>query len=399
MLSNSNAIVLLLLSLAVNVFFGCVNAAVESVQLRPPGNLPLEWAFERNNAYILNVRGGGNTLSPDNSVATIEKSSHTNTTFTEQINEVASATSQRTKLDIKRSDKTKNIFSLYQVGDGSEDNPDGIPDRYLRMQLGRREEAQQAVQATLAWRKEHDIDHLLLRPQPKFDICKAVFPHCFVGRDKLDHVILLQRPALIDIPKAKANSLTNDELLMHYVFVNEYLWQIMESEHAQGTMTSILDLRGLNFGVLKKTDLIGFCKKFISTMDAHFPQRAYKTLIINAPKWFNALYKLFSPLLRESTKAKIEIFPHGKKQDAALLELLDNAKDVFPPSVWSSHKDLRRRKRQNHHESGEDSVDAQADDSWKCESDMEKELRAYVSVYGCLYQLATIHIALVLTVN
>ncbi|GKZ00434.1 hypothetical protein MPSEU_000996000 [Mayamaea pseudoterrestris] len=358
-----------------------VSAVVESVHIRPiiQDALPVEWAFERNYAYILRARGGSN-LTFDASVATIDASSETNTNSAEQTTIATNeASSPISKGDIVRSDKSKGIFSLYQVGDGSEDDPDGILDRYLRMQLGHRDDAMQAIQATLAWRKEHDIDHLLLRPQPKFDVCKAVFPHCFIGRDKFNHVILLQRPALIDIPKAKANSLTNDELLMHYVFVNEYLWQIVESEQALGTMTSVLDLRGLNFGVLKKTDLIGFCKTFISTMDAHYPQRAYKTLIINAPKWFNALYKLFSPLLRESTKAKIQIYPRGKKQDAALMELLDNAKDVFPSSVWSSHKESKKRKRHKRGDDGDDEeVDASSDNAWKCDSGMEKDLRAYV---------------------
>ena len=380
MLSLSFTFVLTMF-LSLDVFFWCVSAAIESVQLRPRDILPMEWAFERNYAYILRARGGSQSLS-DTTAAVTETSSDSNATSTD-----ATPLTAQTGADIVRSDKSRDIFSLYQIGDGSEDDPQCIPDRYLRMQLGRRDDALHALQATLAWRKQHDIDHILLQPQSKFDICKAVFPHCFVGRDKLGHVILLQRPALIDIPKAKANSLTNDELLMHYVFVNEYLWQIVESEQALGTMTSILDLRGLNFGVLKKTDLIGFCKKFISTMDAHYPQRAFKTLIINAPKWFNALYKLFSPLLRESTKAKIEIYPHGKKQDQALFALLDNAKEVFPPSVWSSHKESKKRKRhkpKSEEEEAVDEADAHVDETWRCDSNMERELRAYVSLGNLL---------------
>lgn len=375
-----SVVVMWLLSL--DVFFWVVSAAVESVQLRTQDvRIPFEWAYRSSNAYLISTRGG--SLSTDETaVSVVETSSIANTTEGKSAADHASDITS--KADIVRSDKSKNLFSLYQVGDGSEEDPDGIPDRYLRMQLGRRADAKQALHATLAWRKEHDIDHILLRPQTKFDICKAVFPHCFVGRDKQGHVILLQRPALIDIPKAKANSLTNDELLMHYVFVNEYLWQIVESDQALGTMTSILDLRGLNFGVLKKADLIGFCKKFISTMDAHYPQRAFKTLIINAPKWFNALYKVFSPLLRESTKAKIEIYPHGKKQDAALMDLLDNAREVFPPSVWSNFKESKKRKRHKHHkhqeeEEAQDDEIVHGDEHWKCESQMEYELREYVS--------------------
>jgi hypothetical protein len=234
------------------------------------------------------------------------------------------------------SDKNRMVFSLFQKGDGSEKDPDGIPTRYLRMQNDNREMAVKALEITLQWRKENDIDTLIARPQEKYDICKAVFPHYFAGRDSKGHVILVQRPAMIDLQAGKRNKLSHDDLLMHYVYVNEYMWQVMEASNPMGTMISVLDLTGLNFNVLKQPDLIGFLKKFVSTMDSHYPQRAHKTLILNAPKWFNVMYKVLSPLLRESTKAKIEIYSRGKKQDHALKNYLgDKGKEVLPAGVWS----------------------------------------------------------------
>jgi hypothetical protein len=104
-------------------------------------------------------------------------------------------------------------FSLFQPGDGSEQDPDGIPTRYLQMQLNHRDKAKAAVEATLKWRDENDINTLLSRPHPKFEICKAVFPHFFVGRDTEGHVVFLQRPALIDLQMAKKNGLSFKDLL------------------------------------------------------------------------------------------------------------------------------------------------------------------------------------------
>jgi CRAL/TRIO domain len=276
------------------------------------------------------------------------------------------------------SDKNKMIFSLFQKGDGSETDPDGIPTRYLKMQSYNRDRAMSALEATLKWRAENKMDEILKTPQTKFDLCKTVFPHYFLGRDKDNHVVFLQRPALIDLQRGKKkNKLTNDELLLHYVYVNEYLWQILEASEPQGTMISLLDLTGLDFSVLKKRDLIGFVKKFVSTMDSHFPQRSHKTLILSAPKWFNALYKLFSPLLRETTKAKIEIHSRGKKQDEALRRVLgDKVAQLLPPSVWSKkHVKGRKGDDEGHHHAHH--VD------WHNEvipeTELEKELRAFVS--------------------
>jgi len=212
-------------------------------------------------------------------------------------------------------------FSLFQEGDGSQEDPDGIPRRYLKMQGDRREQAKKALEVSLAWRKEHDIDTILARPHAKFDRCKRVFPHYFCGRDDTNHVILLQRPGLINLKTAHSNDVSGEDLLYHYIYEMEYLWQILEPA-ANGTMTSIIDLTGLNLSVLGKRELMSVVQKFCSTMDAHFPTRSHKMLLINAPKWFGAIYKIISPLLRESTKQKISILSKGEGQDKALKELL-----------------------------------------------------------------------------
>jgi hypothetical protein len=221
------------------------------------------------------------------------------------------------------------IFSVFQDNDGSESDPDGIPRRYLKMQHDNRERAKAALEATVEWRKQHDVNTILARPHPKFDVCKEVFPHYFCGHDDSNHVILLQRPGLINLPLAHANGLTGEDLLFHYIYEMEYLWQVMEKENPDATMTSVIDLTGLNIAVLRKAELMSVAKMFVSTMDAHFPQRSHKTFLINAPKWFGGIYKLISPLLRESTKEKISIFSKGKKQDEAMQALL--SEHPIPP--------------------------------------------------------------------
>ena len=232
-------------------------------------------------------------------------------------------------------------FELFQKNDGSETDPDGIPRRYLKMQKGDRAKAKKALDATIQWREENEINTILARPHVKFDVCKSVFPHYFCGHDDTNHVILLQRPGLINLPLGIANGLSGEDLLYHYVYEMEYLWQIVEPD-PDATMTSIIDLSGLNLSVLTKPELIHVVKLFCTTMDAHFPTRSHKTLLINAPRWFNTIYKIISPLLRESTKQKISILSKGKKQDEALKTLLSECpiqmteqQKTFRPLIWS----------------------------------------------------------------
>jgi hypothetical protein len=378
-LTFSNALALLI---SLRTLFR-ISASVASVDLRSQGaRLDQYLVAATNNIGPLNLfLRGGESSTVDALSSTVlglktaqkelfsdDEVADNSTTSTTHVELSASAILVNTS-NIVYSDKEKGIFSLFQKGDKSDVDPDGIPDRYLRMQCNRREDAKAALAATLQWRQREDIDHLLQRPQPKFDVCKAVFPHYFAGRDLEDHVIFVQRPALLDLKKAKVNRLSKDELLLHYVYVNEYLWQIAESDKPLGTMTSIIDLTGLNLSIMRKTELIGFVKKFVSTMDSHYPQRAHKTLILNAPKWFNALYNMLSPLLRESTKAKIEIHSRGKAQDKAIVAHLGKeASGMLPASFFSSYKPKDRANEKEN----------------VPESDLEQELRNYVSQAHCV---------------
>jgi len=217
--------------------------------------------------------------------------------------------------------KKDYTFSVFQEGDGHETDPDGIPSRYMKMQNNRRDLAKAALGKTVKWRKENDIDTILARPHPKYDVSKAVFPHYFCGRDDTQHVILVQRPGLMNDKVAKKNDLTGEDLLLHYIYVMEYLWRILDPA-PDGTMTSIIDLTDMNISILRKREQLRIGSLFLSTMDAHFPQRSHRTYLINAPRWFGALYKLASPLLRESTKEKIQILSKGKEQDEILEQLL-----------------------------------------------------------------------------
>ena len=121
--------------------------------------------------------------------------------------------SERIDVEAKSKEYGELEFSLFQKGDGSDEDPEGIPDRYLRMQMQDRALAKKACSLTLAWRAENGIDHILKDPHPDFDVCKDVFPHSFVTRDVEGHIVFLQRPALINFDLAAKNGLEKEQLL------------------------------------------------------------------------------------------------------------------------------------------------------------------------------------------
>lgn len=145
-------------------------------------------------------------------------------------------------------------------------------------------------------------------------------------------------------------------------------------------MTSIIDLQGLNLSVIRQSDIMAFMKEFIKTMDSHYPQRANKTLIVNAPKWFNVLYKIVSPLLRESTKSKIEIHARGKRQDKALKSLLGNdAEKVLPETFFSKKKGKKKSKKDEEEDVDGDDEELPPQDTHVV-SQLESDLRSFVRI-------------------
>jgi CRAL/TRIO domain len=216
--------------------------------------------------------------------------------------------------------ETSNFtFPLCQSGDGHEENQDSIPSRFLRMQNGNIEKARAAFHCTQQWRSENHIDTILNRPHIQFDLCKAILPHYFLGHDPKGHIVFCQRPGFANVNLMHEKNVSEYDLLMHYAYVLEFCWNILEP-HPDQIMTSVLDLTGVSFS--KAREMLAFTKQFVSMMSKHYPQRSYKTLIINAPGWFGALYRLISPLLRESTRLKIHILSSGEKQEQVLSKCL-----------------------------------------------------------------------------
>jgi len=217
-------------------------------------------------------------------------------------------------------------FGASKPGDGSESDPDGIPTRFLKMQKGNREKAKKAFAHTLEWRAARNVDKILWETRPLYDLCKSIFPHYFSGRDVLNNPILVQRPGQLDLEKAHKYNITMDQLLMDFVYALEYCWNIMEPGPPDGVMTTVVDMRGVSLKTVRNGEMRDFILRSIHVISENYPQRSFRTLVINTPRWFGGIFKIVKPLLRESTKKKMEILMPGKNQDTVLRKYLgDNS--------------------------------------------------------------------------
>jgi len=296
-------------------------------------------AVTTDDAAVLSAKEG------EEKEETITTPSSENTSTTTEA-AATTTTDENTNDDTTTEEKNKYTFSLFQDGDGSEEDEDGIPARYIRMQKGNREKAKVALHKTLEWRKEHDVDTILSRSNTWFELCKEFQPHFFLGHDTTDHIIFVQRPGFTKfemLPYVKP-----DNILLHYCYIMEYCWNILntstENNGGQTTMTAILDLAKVKLRSAR--DMLYFVRQFVSMMSHHYPQRSYKTLIINSPTWFSMIYKVIQPLLRESTKLKISILARGTKQQQLMKELLgdDIDENLLNGTEYNGWKDLPMEK-------------------------------------------------------
>ena len=283
-------------------------------------------------------------------------------------------------------------FSLTQPGDGSQSDPDGIPTRFMLMQKGHRGNAIQALHATKAWREKYSVDTILSRPHPNYDVYKAIFPVYLAGRDPTGHIIVVEQLGKINDELAKRKNISMDEVLIHFVYMVEYCWNILDRpphnhllgsiastssdlsgdnhpRSSPGTMVTIMDCEGVAMSTLlgfgkTASENRKFLLNFVQTVSENYPLRGYKTLVVNVPDWLSGIYNnLIRPLLKESAREKIKLYKAGKEQDEVLSALGLNY--IYREN--SVHTDAQQN------EMNENVL------SMARESPMEQELRNFVS--------------------
>ena len=112
----------------------------------------------------------------------------------------------------------------------------------------------------------------------------------------------------------------------------EYLWSKLEPDEMQKTF-SIIDMKGLTFSMLVG-ETMKYVKKAIGTLGENYPERSYKTVILNASSAFSTAYRVVKLVIDPVTAAKIEVYSSPEKGKRALLRYI--SADVLPPSLGGS---------------------------------------------------------------
>ncbi|GMF17339.1 unnamed protein product [Phytophthora lilii] len=199
-----------------------------------------------------------------------------------------------------------------------------LDNRFLAGCEGDVEEAKERYAATKKWRKENDVDTILLRPSHVFTDMKECFTHFLHKKDRLGHPISFeflggQRKALHDFT---ARGVTEDEAIMHHVRMMEFMWNVIDPRpFPEGNMLKIYDIKGISMADMS-SDVVNYTKKWGEVIATYNPERVYQVFIINPPAWFNLIWKLVSPLVNPKTRERIHVLRGQKDITKALLEFV-----------------------------------------------------------------------------
>ena len=95
----------------------------------------------------------------------------------------------------------------------------------------------------------------------------------------------------------------------------------------------VIDVKGLSPSHLNKKTL-AIIKSQAAVDSLCFPETMNRTLVLNAPVYFSAFWKIVRTFLDKRTAGKIEIFANKKKGHARLRELV--AADQLPSDYGGS---------------------------------------------------------------
>lgn len=196
--------------------------------------------------------------------------------------------------------------------------PQELPLRFLRAGKGDPVEGWRRYQATLSWRQQHGIDHILTDPHPNFDLIKRNYPHYYHLRGRNGEPVFFEQPPKTNLQTMKDGGVVLEGLLHHYAMVTEFQWQFVERDDFARSIT-VLDLEGM-----RMRDFVGECVEYVRRCSEftgqHYPERAGFVFVINVPGWFAMIWNVVKPMVDEVTLKKINILRGKNEIFEALLE-------------------------------------------------------------------------------
>ncbi|KAK7111754.1 SEC14-like protein 1 isoform X2 [Littorina saxatilis] len=182
--------------------------------------------------------------------------------------------------------------------------------RFLRAREFNIEKAREMLVHSLAWRKLHNIDHLLESYKTP-ETMEKYYPGGWHYFDREGRPLYILRLGQMDV-KGLMRSVGEEAILKHVLAKNEEgLMLAAEATNKRGypvsACTCIVDLDGLSMRHLWRPGIRALLR-IIETVEANYPETMGRLLIVRAPRVFPVLWTLVSPFIDENTRHKFMIY-------------------------------------------------------------------------------------------
>eukprot|EP00511_Aplanochytrium_stocchinoi_P002251 CAMPEP_0204834614 /NCGR_PEP_ID=MMETSP1346-20131115/20186_1 /ASSEMBLY_ACC=CAM_ASM_000771 /TAXON_ID=215587 /ORGANISM="Aplanochytrium stocchinoi, Strain GSBS06" /LENGTH=268 /DNA_ID=CAMNT_0051968009 /DNA_START=318 /DNA_END=1124 /DNA_ORIENTATION=+ len=137
--------------------------------------------------------------------------------------------------------------------------------------------------------------------------------------------VLLERLGTVDYSGLKHNKEAQDACFNSYIVYMEEAWRHLQEAGGKTRATYVIDSHGLSLSVIAH---INFVKRITGLMVPNYPEVTEKVVIIRAPYFFNALWKLVQPFLPKRTRNKVSVF--GSDYLTQLAKLVEGGVDSLP---------------------------------------------------------------------
>ena len=213
--------------------------------------------------------------------------------------------------------------------DGSGDVLPPMPARIVTAEGGDFDAAVDRWRSIIDWRRKNKVDDILEEPQPHFDHIKDCYPHFFHRLDKTrKYYCYYFQPGECDMRALESRGVNMDDLVRHNIFLFEFMWRVANPS-AAGKLVTIIDMKGVGFWKIAQGPIKGLLMRTVKMGSTYYPERTFKTLIVNVPSWFSAVWTLVRPFLTERSVNKISILRGNYQNELGKLVDEDSIPQMF----------------------------------------------------------------------
>lgn len=181
-----------------------------------------------------------------------------------------------------------------------------VPLRYLMVTGNNVQKAQEKWEATLKWRAAYRADTILEAPHTQYHFIKKYFPQFMAGRSRGGNPVYYEMNAKIDARTLVSQGVDVDEMIWHYVWINEFIYSRWVPD-PDGQIITVVDISGLSMSGMS-TRSIEFISRSLTLIQAHYPARAQVILLVNAPFFFSYIWKIVKGAADEYTSNTLKVF-------------------------------------------------------------------------------------------